>query len=225
MKKSILLLLFVVLFIPFNVKAVYDVTNPDCTNDEKMKLRNEASNIKFVTEKYKENDNVYYSLQILDLQNTINIQDDSTKTIYKISGDKILKITPGVTKNLLIYANENSVCNGYSIFTKSVVIPFYNKYSIDPLCKGNEEHILCKENTSIQVSEDEFKRILNAYIKEKNEKPSDDEEEIPVVEKPSVYDQIMSFLISYYIYILLGIIVLGTSGIVILEVQKRRSIL
>lgn len=224
MKKSILLLLFVFLFIP-SVNAGYDVTNPNCTDDVKLALRGAALKVSFITNKYTDNSTVYYSIDIASLPNDINVQDNDTKLIYNNQNLKILKITPGTTKSLLLIANSNSVCNGYSIYTNLVPIPYYNKYKDDPLCVGNEEYFLCQEDTSLQVSYDEFKTLINEYIKEKNTKPTGNNTVTPTPEKTSVVDEIMNFIANYYIYMLITIIVLGTTGIVIIEVRRRKSIL
>lgn len=210
---------------PLLTYAKYDITNPNCTSSLKLSLREEYSNINVVVDKQNILDKVLYTVEINGVSENINIKDSETAIIYSpIDGYiKLENINPGVTKQLLFFASNLNPCYKYEIITINVLIPFYNKYKDNALCVGNEEYFLCRENSSVNVTLEEFTRLINEYIKSKE---VIEEEEKPIIEtKINIIDQFMNFLLEYYIYILLLIIVSGTTGIVILEVKKRRDIL
>lgn len=166
-------------------------------------------------------------IEILNLSPSITIEDIGTPNIYRSNtrSVKILKVIPGITKKLVLFVNETSVCEGYKIFSKNIIIPYYNKFKDHELCVNNKEHTLCKENSSIKITEEEFIRIMNDYIEEKNKKPIDEDEDIPEKVNASLMESLMDFLTEYYIYILLGIIAVGSIGIVAIQMNKKRSIL
>ena len=61
MKKLLIILFF--LISPIIVNGVYEVTDPACTNEEKLSLRDEIANISYVLERY-EDEGIYYKLEI-----------------------------------------------------------------------------------------------------------------------------------------------------------------
>lgn len=223
-KYFLLFMLFVIT--PIIVNAKHEITNPLCTDNEKVKLREEALKVNYALEKYLDKATIYYKVTLINLNSNIKINYETKNYIPTSDKLEILNLLPGITMYLNLYAADNHVCAGYKIHTKILNIPYYNKFKDHELCKGNEEYFLCKENTSTKVTEEEFIRLINDYIKNKN-KPvveNPNEEKPTTEEETSLNDTIIRFLIEYYIYILIGIIVLGTSGIIILWIRKRRSI-
>lgn len=218
MKKIVLILMF--LLFPLSANAFYEVTNPNCT----IELRNEISasvfEIIYSSEKQIEKDVVYYKLLINNIPEELSIKDIDTNIIYK--DDFVIdKIAPGSTKIFQIYANSKTACEGLNAYTKTVVIQYYNKYSTSPLCDGNEEYMLCKENSKVSLSLEEFENLMNEYIKNKDKENPIEEE--TTVEKENFFEVILNFLYDNYITILIAIIISGTIGIVIILLVKRKK--
>lgn len=220
MKK--ILILIILLILPITVYGYYEVTDPNCTVDVKTSLRESTSDIVYIIEKYKENIIVYYKISMQEIPENIKITDETTNITYG-TDSTIYRIVPGSTKILRIYANTNSPCNGYNVYTKIITIPYYNIYSGSILCNGNEEYYLCKENINTDITESEFETLINKYILEK-ETEEEKEEDPEIIEEESIFRIILKFIYANYIYILISVIVLGTLGIIItLIVKKKRN--
>jgi hypothetical protein len=93
------------------------------------------------------------------------------------------------------------------------------------LCKGYEAFELCKRFTPMTVdSYDQFVTQLDNYIKGlKN--PSDGKPNDEDKTQKTIIDKIIDFVANNYLYILGGVIIVGTSIIIVIVVRKRRSIL
>lgn len=215
--KKIIFVLF--MFLPIIVMG--RAIDPRCNQTEKLKLRKETYNFYYATEKYKDKDQIFYKLTILNL--TENIIINYLEKNYSSNNNIINNITPGSSVVLKIIAKPEGICDGYNIGTKTLVIPYYNKYKDDPLCIGNEEYFLCKENTKTKVSENEFKKQINSYIKTKTEKKQNEETEPIVVRKETTMTKILNFILKNYMYMLFGTIVICIIGITILLIKKHNS--
>lgn len=215
MKKIILLFLLIPIY-------VFGYTiDPKCTQNEKLELRKTVSKFNYALEKYKEGDTVNYKINILNMTNDVVISYLDKK--YSLNNNVIDKIIPGTIVSLKLDANPNGICDGYSISNKIIQIPYYNKYKDHELCKDYQEYFLCKEDVNTKVSEEEFKRQINEYIKEKNKVVEDEENPEPQKESPTIYEKIMDFIYNNYIYILYGIIVVSSLGILIIQIKKHNS--
>lgn len=219
MKMRIFIFLIVLFSFMYKVDARYEVINPLCTNEEKLNLRNSAIKTSYYLERYTEGNEQYYKLTLLNTIDEINIIYGKDKI-----KDYIYKLNTGTTITLNMIANEKSLCENYNIYSKTIRVPDYNPYHSHELCKGNEEYVFCKEDSSAKFSEDEFVRLIKEYIKNKNK--VDEEKPGEVIEEPKTneLDKYLNFLYNNYIYILISIIVLGTTGIIIISVKKRREL-
>lgn len=219
MKKIVLILAF--LFFPISVNAYYEVTNPNCTIYLRNELRLKAFEIIYSNEKYLDNGVVYFRLLVNNIPSELSVKDLETNIVYN-DHFVVNKVLPGSIKNFQIYANSNTECNGYNAYTKIVSIPYYNKYSENILCEGYEDYVLCKESSRVNLSLEAFENAMNEYIesiKEVEEKPNDN----IIEEKESFIDVFLNFIYDNYITILVSIIIVGTIGIVIILLIKRKK--
>lgn len=228
MKKILTALLITGLFIAFKIDVF--ALDPACTQAEQLRLRQLASATQITYEFFENVEEGYrgYKVQISGFGQDFYIYNKEIGIYLQYNGTPVVAsraFGDGMTYSLPFYASDSSVCKGYFILTKSVTLPKYNVYSKHPLCVGHEEYELCKKFTPIRVTSDiDFERRMKQYIKDLEKK-----DDIPDVVKPApektMLDHIKDFFANNYMFILISIIVLGTTGIVIIEVKKRRSIL
>jgi hypothetical protein len=218
--KKIILLIF--LFIPLVVLGYNETINPLCTIKEKDILRKSVLNFSYALEKYKEDNQIYYQVTIYNLNKDVVVDYD--KNVYTVDNNVINHIVPGTKVSLKIYANPSGICEGYIITTKVITIPYYNKYKDNSLCVGNEEYFLCKENTNTSISEKEFEKQINQYVKEKKEIEKEEDDEITVIHEETDIERILYFLKDYYLYIFLPIILVGTVSIIFIVAKKKREL-
>ena len=205
----------------------------ECTSKEQLRLRNLVTATKITYEFYEEKDFITgstfqgYKVSISNFRPDFYVYNEAESFSFENATNLIAteeKFLGGITYKLPFYASKGSICEGYLIMTKSVKMIPYNKYWNDSLCKGYETYELCKKFSPINISSyDEFQRRIKQYIKSLDRK----EEEKPSasIVKNTVWQSIESFFISNYMIVLTFIIVLGTTGIIIVETRKRRSIL
>lgn len=216
MKRIIFILL---IFLPTIVMG--RAIDPLCNQTEKLKLRNETYNFSYAIEKYKEKDQILYKVTILNMKDNtaINYLDKT----YSNTNNIITNINPGSNIIFKLIAKPGSVCDGYDIGNKTLVIPNYNVYKDDPLCIGNEEYFLCKENTATKISKEEFTRQINNYIKTKKEKKEVEETKTTVIKEEKIIKKVWNFVLKNYNYILFSIITIGIIGIALLQIKKHNS--
>lgn len=197
-----------------------------CTTDELVRLQRAANDVQIVYE-FDDNsktynviiDNLTYDMYILN-------SDENLYVNYNEGGAKTYGgFLPGKVYNFSFYASSYSPCMYSSIMTKSIYLVPYNKYHEDPLCLGNEEFELCKKFTPIVIrSYEEFKQRIDQYIIDKNKQPTEPEKKPPKVVQ-SLWDKTVAFFLKYNLYIFSSIIVLGITGIIVIKIRRRKSIL
>ena len=224
-KTRLILILIFLLILPFNVFAVYEVTDSRCTTDIKLTLRDLASNVTYSISKIKDNDEVFYNMEILNIDSSIYVIDSIDNNIYNIDST-IENITPGTIVKLNIYASDETYCEGYKIDTISVQIPYYNKYSENELCDGYEDYALCIENANVTITEDQFISQMNSYIASLNSESGEATESAEESSSSSKFD-LVNFIIEYNEYLSgLGLILLVIYITVVIErANKKRGIL
>lgn len=233
MKKICAVFLVAILMTIFKVDVL--ALNPACTQAEQMRLRNLAHITQITYEFEKTFDAEMgvelegYKVDINGFQPEFRVSDEDRNIYFEYNGTSISTshgFFGGVDYNLKFYATAATPCSGEFILVKNLSLLPYNKYSEDPLCKGHETYELCKKFTSLNIGTyDNFIKRMNKYIKSLEEKePEGPSEEEPNLDK-TILDTIVDFIMDNYFIILMLIIVFGTSGIIFIEVRKRRSIL
>lgn len=229
MKNLIIILIFIfIVFLPDVVKA----KEIDCPYIEQVRLRDIAGAVSFNYELKEFEGAYYFDAYIIGLTEEIYLKDkDNDFNIrYNKNENKIVYsgLNPGFNYTFVFFASDKSTCPDYKIMSKIILVPYYNFYSTQPLCEGHEEYILCQKYVDIHSMVEnlpDFIQKMNNYIASLEKEPKDDE---PIIEEDEIvnsWDKIMNFMVNYYFYILITIIILGISGIVIIELNKRRSIL
>lgn len=217
--------------ISFAFKIDVLALNTACTQEEQLRLRQLASATNITFEFYHhvgiEEDYKGYKVSINNFTNDFYVYDREKGAYFEYDGDSVSTSEGfiGGIYNLPFYAAKGSTCEGYLILTKQVKLIPYNYYSENPLCAEYRDFELCKEFTSLTVSsDDEFKARLNAYIKGLKKDGKDNPIE-KTTEQKTIWDNIIKFLTNNYMIFLIAIIVLGTTGIIVIQTTKRRSIL
>ncbi|MDD2203403.1 MAG: hypothetical protein PHT75_02590 [Bacilli bacterium] len=229
MKKLLSFLLIISLFLVFKPNVI--ALDTACTQEERLKLRQTAS---LTTIKYDLMDYeyaVFFDVTISgftkDMYAAVPDENYAFSYVEGTNTSREADFTPGKTYKLEFYATDGTKCPGEKILTKYLQIPPYNHYSKNKICEGYEDFELCKKHTnlykSIKTEEDFVKRVQQYINSVKNnsadKKDNDDNKQVSFLEKTLV------FLNKYYLYIFIPIIVVGTVSIIVIQVQKRRSIL
>ncbi len=203
--KKILLLCFLMLLIPINAYAKYEVVDSRCTNSYMVSLREEAQNVVYRISRNTDN---LYNIYFYNISNNIDVKNSNNNAI--IPG-QITNLKPGSKLNISIEASNETYCKGYKMYSKTIIIPNYNKYYGTDLCIGHEDLEICSENINITLSEEEFKKEL--------EKSNESSKIDTIIEEPDDNDNYLDILYEYniYIYVVLVLIV----GIVIYIIFKN----
>lgn len=218
--------MIIFLILPINVFAVYEVIDSRCTIDIKTTLREKAENFTYSIEKIEDASGVDYNLELLNIDKSIYIKTSVDSNMYT-KNSMIKEIRPGTLLQFYIYASNETYCEGYKIKTVSIQIPYYNKYSKDPMCVGYESYALCNPTSNLNITHDEFETQMKVYIASLNNGNTPDDKENVDNNKDNNNVDLVSFIIEYSEYlsgagwILLVIYV----AIVIQRLNKKRGIL
>jgi hypothetical protein len=225
------LIFFVVTFIyPYTINA------EECPSTElaKLKASANAAEIKYdYIKDYSQYEGRVDDLNIYNLFN-ISINNLTDKFFAIIYGKDIVyfydasaevpnTITKGFFEGGVQYtfdfiANTKDACNGELLNTKTITLPSFNKYSLDPLCKGIEDYRLCNMWYAGNIRRDEFVTRVTEYKNSLKNKDSDN-----TLLPQNEWDIIMDWLINNYNIILISIIVAGSSIIIIIKINEKRK--
>jgi len=218
--KKIIFLMFIVLFVPFNVNALHDILDPNCTVSLKTSLKEEANNLVYRFGRNEENGIVTFTLYFYNLSNNLRLSDSEGN----IFNDEITGLKPGTKATINISTSNNNACFGYKILTKIINVPYYNPYFGSEMCTGYEDYYLCKENINVSLTKDEFIDKLNEYKDGLKEGVKEEvEDKFEEMKKLNFFD----YLYKYWIYIIIFVMVIGIFVIVniIKKKNKERGIL
>ena len=209
--------LFVLLLFFVNISFVY----ADCTEKEKKTFREISSNVTI--------DNSFdYATKTYTL--VINLVDDSKYDInLNNRNDSIIDCS--VKDSVYTCTGFKSgdydftidgITDTCDITLKriNVRLPKYNKYYEQDICDGYHYLAVCSEFFDRDITEDELINILSSY-----DKKDDDDLEQKDVKKDSFLDDVVNFLISYYIEIIVVIVfivLLILTIIMIVRSSKKR---
>lgn len=217
--KKLFYLLFILMLLPINTKAVYEVIDSRCTTELKLSLKEEGKNITYRLSNVTDNNNVTYTLYFYNLTENIYLTDSNGNII---NSDKIENLKPGTKISLNLYASNKNYCEGYKVATKLISVPYYNPYAKSDLCNGYEEYYLCSEDTNVTLSQEEFEKKLEEYKKSLKET----EEEKPIEIEEDKFN-LLEFIQDYWYYFasIIGIIFIVVITIIIINKRKNRGIL
>ncbi|MDD4036074.1 MAG: hypothetical protein PHS45_01965 [Bacilli bacterium] len=166
-----------------------------------------------------------FQIEVTNLTEDFYAVVDNTNRIFSYDIDsnepsvsRIDGFIGGHSYTLSFYANTNDACNGYLLTQRVVNLPKYNLYSESDLCTGIEEFELC--NLWYQGKIVDVDYFTSKVVEYKNAKTVDETEVNQVQGK---WNSIITFIINNYNLLLLSIIVLGTSGIIVIKLLRRRG--
>lgn len=169
-----------------------------------------AANVAFSYD-YVMGDEVTFNVTVNNLFEGLTLIDPNGKTYtneeFVISGFK-----EGQTLKFEIHTSSNN-CGNSLLFTKYIVLPSYNKYYSDPICKKTD-FSLCKKWVKNNYQYEEFVKLVNDY--NKKEKKSEEEEK-----KSTQENRIVAFFLEYwYIYSLLILLLIY----IIYKIKEEKQI-
>jgi hypothetical protein len=206
-KHGILILFIIVLLLPFtSVKA-------ECSLSQVSRLTKIANNVN-ITYVFDENDKATYDITITNLTKEIYLLDTTNNKKYSYSSKNkeivISNVPNGTTLKFSIYAVDRK-CYTEKLVSKTISLPAYNPYYKNPLCQEASAHPLCQRFTKTSVTEEEFKKIIDEYLKKSDEEP----------EEPINENIWWNLFIEYY-WVLYGfIIIAGATGMIIYHNRNK----
>lgn len=222
MKQLKYVLIFVILvFMPNIAKA------EECSVTNTSRLKKIASNI---TTKYDyvENlpttgyGNVDFTVTISNVISDIYIKkvDDYYNNIgtiyYGDSNNQVIisGLSSGKSYHFIAFGNTGEGCTGTLVYEFYVTTPSYNQYYTNALCKKVPDYKYCQKWVNFNLTEQQFTKNVEQYIKslEVKETPSEEEKS---EDQYKLFIKILEFLTKYDIPIFGSIVILSTIGIVI----------
>ena len=217
MKKLKYLLLIMVVLLSVNVQA----TGPECEKEEQTRLKELAKKVEFDYDYKLVNDKAVFSITAMNLNDDLKVLiiDDYLSFNYKqfkddgthkgtlsdfSSGERVVVTIKGYVANW---------CSGKTVLTKTVKLPYYNYYYDAEKCKGNEDFKYCKQLIESNITEESFDNEFALYLKNKETKSSEVEEETK-----------NSTLIYIIIGIVSGILAIGAIVMIISNTRKKNSL-
>lgn len=213
--KYLLLTILLFLFITPKVNAL-------CSKKNMLEVKEKANNIMLETQYHKKENNtdtgnfnitfkgltqeLYILNQTTGEKYYYNNTDNGTFTIYNLpTGNYIFKV-------------HYEVCYSELMRTINYKLPKYNHYANDKLCEGLKDKIeICSRTYQGNLIKEEFEKKVKEY---RNELGIKEPEELP----DTTFDKIMNFLLKYYLYIIIGIILIVAITIKIVINKKRGAL-
>ena len=180
MKRIKCLLLVLLLFVTINVKAA-----SNCDSKELVRLKDLAKKVEFDYTYKLENNKALFSINAVNLNKELKVLviENYYEGKYKEFKDSathtatIDNFEGGSKVSITIKAFVPNWCSGETLLTKVVKIPYYNDNYDEEKCKGHEDFKYCKLLVDKKLSQEEFNKQYEAYLKnkDKNEKPINNE--------------------------------------------------
>ena len=213
MKKLSIYIIFLISFFTFSSN-----TKASCTYSTTANLKKLATNVN-VTYTYKIQDNkATFDIRFANLTNDIYLYDSLNDKKYVVTGEIVLKDFQDGQKYRFFIKSNNNDCKDEVLTTKYVTLPKYNTFYGNELCKGIEDYVLCQRWGAFNISSYyDYQMQINKYkaslIKEKKEEKE--------IEEKTFFEKVGSFLLKYYVFILLGIIIVCSTLIYFLRKKDR----
>ena len=218
-------IIFTILLFIFSFSYTY----ADCTKEELSSLSKEADKImvtyKHLGEVIKEDGSKTYDEFTVS---TSNLNDDffvilspmTDEDFYEEDGKLKLKLTTG-TWYYYIYSKK---CEDLVKEIK-IVLPRFNEYSLDPLCKDvdGEDFPLCGKYYNTYVDYDTFETKVTEYRKINKVANFDTNKSNNTTKKDKISKittNIVEFITKYQLYLLITLVVIL---IILLLLRKRRK--
>jgi len=216
-------LVILLVFMTFKSNVVFAM---ECSSKELDSLKELAKKVDITYNIYNEEDktfeinvinlNKYLYIYDFVLGNEITYKNSNIYTYYaKISNTRY---------NYNIYASNKTNCARKLLLEKGFFVPKTNPFYNDDLCQGVEDFYLCDFWYPLDITYYDFQKKVLKYKEEKK----DEKKEKDKIEnnKDDYINIIYRFITNNYTYLLMGIILLGSSLILIIKrIQKRGDII
>ena len=208
--KYVLLILLVLLTI--NVKA-----EENCEKSELTRLKELAKKVEFDYDYKLIDDKANFSITAYNLNEDLKVMiiDDYYLDKYRLFDDNsnhkntINNFESGEKVIITIKAFVPNWCSGETLLTKTIKLPYYNKFYNEEKCLGLEDFKYCKKLIDSDINETQFDEQYNEFLKTKVV-----EEEEKIAKKS-----------NWTLIIIIGSIVVALMilvGITMIIVRKRR---
>lgn len=194
-KKILFMFLLSIALLPVRVYAY------TCSYIEQANLRKLASNVTAIYDYEEYSDNVSFNVTLTNINSNIYILDTTNGFRYDYNGGNEITIKgykPDQNIQYKIYPVQNDCLEDY-LFTKYVNLPGFNKYYKDPLCNNNNNPICYKWKTN-NLTYDEFVKMVS---KKDEETKEEDNKNVEI----TLFDKIFEFIMTYYLYMIIGIMI------------------
>ena len=183
MKRIKYVILVALLLVTFNVNAK---VSDNCDKNEFARLKELAKKVEFDYDYKMVNGKAIFSINAINLNRDLkvliieNYYNQKYKE-FKNDGNNrgsLDGFSEGERVTVTINAFVPNWCSGKKVYTKTVKLPYYNKYYSEEKCKGNEGFKYCKQLIDTNISEKTFNSELTSYIRsrEKSEVKSNEKE-------------------------------------------------
>ena len=212
MKNIKYLLLIFILFISFNVNAINN-----CDSKEYTRLKELAKKVEFDYD-YKVVDGYAdFSIHAVNLNRDLLVliindyfsgdyrefKGDSEGTLSGFnSGERVVVTIKGFVPN---------ACSGVTVYTKTVKLPYYNRFYDEELCNGNEDFKYCKVLLDNNITQNDFTTQFDLYLKNKTSEVIEDNKQ----EENKNYE--LLYIIGG------GLLIIVIISIVVTAIVKRRN--
>ena len=223
------LLVVALSFFAFNffVTDVYAVREI-CTSNEQSKLTSKAHKIEFTyTLKFNDKNEAYFEVMYVNLQPGLEIRyGENTYTYSDEESSGTIKNSfqnTGLTYEFEIYAAYGYPCVGELLYTKTLKLPKYNKYSEYDQCIEYEEFPMCHKWYEGEIENEKYFLDKLEEYKKSLEKPI---EKPPVVEEEkNIFEKFIDFYVSNLIISLpvTILIIVSIVFVVIRNIVRRKN--
>lgn len=165
---------------------------------------------------YDRDENENYAYETYDENGNI------VQTIYYEDNKAIIKNISSNKYTAMIMPETKTGCSE-TIRTEKLSLESYNIYADDPRCTNidNEEFPMCDPWYEGNITEENFNDAYNKYIESLNEI---EEPESSKIEEKTDYSQIIfNFFATYYLQIIVGIIIIVIVGTIIQALVKKKK--
>lgn len=191
-----------------------------CTNAKKVKYQDMARNIAYTYDAKDVKGESVFTLTFSNIPSSLALRNARTGKWYYPKNNEITisNLNPRFNYRYDVFAVDNKGCNNIALYTINIILPSFNKYYSDELCKGIENYELCQKWANIKYSYEEWKNKVNEY----KESLIPKEKELTKQEKnQKLLEKIVDAYGKVYYIILPLIITLGSIGIMIYNKKRE----
>lgn len=213
MKKCMMLLTLLFCF----MGHVYGIDYKSCNSSDVSRMKALINNVNISYDYYMSGDDAIFSTTVNNITHEIYFVDNRTNKEYHYSDTNSGEITirgygSGESGKYKFYSNR-AECYGLSLGSKYYKFPYYNTYYNDSICSGLNIS-LCDKWSYNEYTREELQNLINEYKNKIQSQETEIEHELTLV------DKILDFYTSYYVYILLGLIVICS---VVIYISRKKN--